>query len=78
MALEFKKTTVVAHDLLGVEDAETLLEWLIKHPRGRVNLSACTHLHAANLQVLMAARPKISAWPKNGALADWLKAALTQ
>ncbi|EXJ13920.1 hypothetical protein [Imhoffiella purpurea] len=78
MALEFKKTTAVARDLLGVEDAETLLEWLIKHPRGRVNLSACTHLHASNLQVLMAARPKISAWPKDRALADWLRAALTQ
>ncbi|EGV31909.1 hypothetical protein ThidrDRAFT_1794 [Thiorhodococcus drewsii AZ1] len=77
MALEFKKTTVIASDLLGVEDAEILLEWLIKHPRGRINLSACTHLHAANLQVLMAAKPKVSAWPRDGVLADWLRAALT-
>ena len=78
MPLESKKTTLVATELLGVEDAETLLDWLLKHPRGRLDLAACTHLHAANLQVLMAARPKIAAWPRDVALSNWLQTALTQ
>ena len=78
MPLEPRKNTLVASELVGVEDAEHLLEWLLKHPRGRLDLAACTHLHAANLQVLMAARPKIAAWPRHEALADWLRAALTQ
>ncbi|NKN34331.1 hypothetical protein [Marichromatium bheemlicum] len=77
MALAFKKVTVVVSEQMTVEDAEVLLDWLIKHPRGRINLSACTHLHAANLQVLMAARPRISAWPRHAPLAAWIKAALT-
>ena len=78
MPLEPKKSTLVASGLLGVEDAEILLEWLLKHPRGRLDLAACTHLHAANLQVLMAARPKIAAWPRHEPLAGWLRTALTQ
>lgn len=76
MPFEAKKTTLVASELLSVEDAELLLEWLLKHPRGRLDLTACTHLHAANLQVLLAARPKIAAWPQHPTLATWLQAAL--
>jgi hypothetical protein len=58
---------------VSVEDAEGLLEWLRTHPRGAVDLSACDHLHTANLQVLMAARPRIAAWPVAGGSARWLK-----
>lgn len=78
MALVFKKTLAVASEVVGVEEAETLLEWLGKHPRGRLDLAACTHLHAANLQVMMAARPKIAAWPREERLALWLRAALDE
>lgn len=78
MPFEAKKNLLVASELVGVEDAELLLDWLIAHPRGRLDLGACTHLHAANLQVLMAAKPKIAAWPRHQTLADWLQAALTE
>lgn len=67
-----------AEQLLSVEDAEPLLEWLLNHPRGKLDLSACEHLHAASLQVLMAARAKIAAWPRSQMLADWLSATLTE
>lgn len=77
MAIEFKKTTVVFTDFIGVEEAETLLEWLLKNPKGKVNLSDCTHIHASSLQVLMAAKPAIASMPKDEDLAIWLKAALT-
>ncbi len=76
MPFETKKTTLIAAALLTVEDAELLLEWLLKHPRGRLDLAACTHLHAANLQVLMAAQPQIAAWPRDATLAAWLQTAL--
>ncbi|NEX16482.1 MAG: hypothetical protein C1943_07600 [Halochromatium sp.] len=76
MPFDARKNLLVADTLLSVEDAEVLLEWLLKNPRGRINLSACTHLHTANLQVLMAARPKISVWPTLEPLAEWLKTAL--
>jgi len=78
MPIEVSDNQLVVRELLSVEDAERLLDWLIQHPRGRLDLTDCTHLHAANLQVLMAAQPKITAWPSCDALADWLRAALIQ
>lgn len=76
MPIELRDSTLIARELLSVEEAETVLEWLIQHPRGQLDLTDCTHVHAASLQVLLAARPKISAWPRHAALADWLQAAL--
>lgn len=76
MGIKYEKKSVRLLDFVSVEEAEGLLEWLQAHPRGKVNLAACTHLHAANLQVLMAARAHIAAWPENAELALWLKGAL--
>ena len=76
MAIAYKKNHAVFSDVVSVEDAEALLEWLQKKPTASVDLSACTHLHPANLQVLMATRPAISAWPTDTGLASWLKSAL--
>jgi hypothetical protein len=42
-----------------VEDAEALLQLLQAQPEGPVDWSACTRLHTAVLQVLMAAAPPI-------------------
>ncbi|WPL15923.1 hypothetical protein Thiowin_00853 [Thiorhodovibrio winogradskyi] len=78
MAFTTQDNQLSAGEQLSVEDAELLLEWLLKHPRGRIDLSACDHVHAASLQVLMAARPKIAAWPESQPLADWLTATLTE
>jgi hypothetical protein len=78
MPIDVSDNTLVARELLSVEDAETVLDWLIQHPRGQLDLTDCTHVHAASLQVLMAARPKIAAWPERETLADWLRAALIQ
>ena len=63
MAIEYKKNHAVFSDVVGVEEAEALLEWLQKKPTAKVDLAACTHLHPANLQVLMAAKLVIQAWP---------------
>lgn len=76
MPLEFKKNQVLFKDVVSVEDAESLLEWLQKKPAAKVDFSACTHLHSANLQVLMAAKPKVSAWPVDTAFSAWLQSAL--
>jgi hypothetical protein len=64
-------------DEIAVEEAEALLEWLQCTPTARVNLAACTHLHAANLQVLMAAMPTITAWPRDDGLRGWIESALS-
>jgi len=76
MPITYRKKSVVFEGLVAVEEAEDLLQWLAKNPQGKVDLSGCTHLHAANLQVMMAARIAVAAWPKDAALKCWLTAAL--
>ena len=76
MAIEYKRNLAVFSDVVSVDEAEALLEWLQKKSTARVDLSACTHLHPANLQVLMAAKSAISAWPTDTGLETWLKSAL--
>lgn len=73
MTIEVLKSSIKLIDIIEVEEADTLLDWLQNNPKGKVNLEACTHLHAANLQVLMASKAKISEWPEDAALSEWLK-----
>jgi hypothetical protein len=76
MSIEFRKNRVIFRDVARVEEAEALLEALQKKPSAKVDLSACTHLHTANLQVLMVARPSIDSWPQDPELRTWLEAVL--
>jgi hypothetical protein len=78
MPIDFKKTQATITGTLTVEETESLFEWLQKHPHGKLDLSGCKHLHCANLQLLMMAKPVISAFPAHPALAVWLKAALNE
>ena len=76
MGLEFRKKLVLLSDSVGVEDAEKLLEWLQGKPAAKVDLTACTHLHPANIQVLLAAGAPVCAWPQDAELAEWLRPVL--
>lgn len=76
MAIEYKKNRAVFSEVAGGEEAEALLEWLIKYPKGKIDLALCTHLHPATLQVLMAAKCSISAPPSDVSLAVWVDSAL--
>lgn len=78
MGIRYGDKQASLEDIVTVEEAEGLLEWLQTHPDATIDLAACTHLHAANLQVLMAAKPTIAAWPADAGLADWLKRALQE
>jgi hypothetical protein len=76
VAIIYQKKLVLFQGAVSVEDAEGLLEWLIKNPKCRMDFSACQHLHAANLQVMMVIKPAIAVWPKDANLCAWLEAAL--
>ena len=76
MAITYHENAATCLGVVSVEDAEPLLAWLVEHQSATVNLAACTHLHAAALQVLMAAGPAVCAWPANEGLAAWLASAL--
>jgi hypothetical protein len=74
--IEFKKNRAVFRDEVTVEEAEGLLEWLQTRPTAKADLASCSHMHTANLQVLMTAKVGISSWPKNSELRAWLEPAL--
>ena len=76
MAIQYKKNSAVFSDVVSVDEAEALLEWLQRKKSVRIDFSSCTHVHPANLQVLMVAKPTISAWPTDSGLASWLQSAL--
>jgi hypothetical protein len=76
MTIDYRDDHAVLSEVVGVEEAEALLQWLQAHARAHVDLAGCTHLHPANLQVLMAAQSRVSAWPRDTALATWLASAL--
>jgi hypothetical protein len=76
MPIEFKKNRAIFRDEVSVEEAEGLLEWLQTRPSAKADLSELSHLHTANLQVLIAAKTAILSWPKNDELRAWLEPAL--
>jgi hypothetical protein len=76
MTIIYKKNKAVFSDVVGAEEAEGLLEWLIKNPKGKADLAGISHLHPANLQVLLAAHCTVTALPKDHGLAAWIAPAL--
>jgi len=76
MSVEYKKKSVQLIDDVGVDDAEVLLQWLQANPKATINLSRCTHVHAAVLQVLMAAGMTVTSWPQDSQLDGWLRPVL--
>jgi len=67
---------IVFQGAVSVEEAEELLDLLLKVSDAEIDLSECTHIHSAALQVLMAVNPTIKAWPLKEDLCVWLERAL--
>ncbi len=76
MSIEYQNMTAKFDGFVSVDEADQLLQWLQENPKGCVNLADCRHMHAANLQVLMAAKPAIIAWPDDVGWCGWLTDAL--
>jgi len=73
--LEFKGDTVFLSGDCKIDESDDLLDWIVSGQNLKVDLVGVTALHTAVLQVLMASKPNIIAWPKEGR-AGWLKLAL--
>ena len=72
MPIEFNGAVARFVGECTVEEAMDLCEWLrTAEPRG-VDLGACTHLHGALLQTLLAMRPPVVAAPVDGTLCRWI------
>ena len=82
MTFSWKDGVLACAGPLTVDDAEALLQELAQRGASDdpgtpcADLSGCSHVHAACLQVLMAAGVRVAAWPLDAALGAWLRAAL--
>ena len=76
MPIKYSRNQAVLRDTVSGDEAEALLEWLQKKPSAKVDLAECSHVHPANLQVLLAAGTRVATWPKDLAFGAWLKTIL--
>jgi hypothetical protein len=77
MPLVFTGARVRFEEVCTVEDALPLLEFLKGSDAPEVDLSTCTYLHTALLQLLLAARPGMAAPPTDPALERWISPLLS-
>ena len=77
MPVELRNGVATVSGVLTVEEVEPLTAWLRITPRPRVNLRACTHLHTAGLQALIAFEAKVSSAPTDPFLATHVVPMLT-
>lgn len=72
MAIHYAAECATLEGQCTVEEAGDFAEWLIAEPARKVDLAACTGVHAAVLQCLMALAPAVVAPPQDAGLARWL------
>lgn len=58
------------------EEAEMLLQRLLSAPKAVIDLQHCESLHAAVIQVLLAAKPTLQLPPTDTAVGIWLRSVL--
>ncbi len=75
MPVAMHEGMVVFDGACTVEEAEPLLAWLRETPDAAIDLQACSVLHAALAQLILALRPRIAAPPRDPVLAAALMAA---
>jgi hypothetical protein len=76
MPVEYRKKLAVFQGMVTVEDAEALMVWAGNRTDLRVDFLRCEHLHPAALQILLAAGARVTAWPAQERLAQWLQSVL--
>jgi len=73
MPLTITKTLARFDDVCTVEEALPLLEFLKNRKSAKIDLSRCTYLHSALLQLLLMGSVKVVAMPTDALLARWVE-----
>lgn len=60
MGIRYLKKHAALEDIVTVEDAEGLFDWLKQQAKPAVTLSKCVHVHTAVLQVLLMTQAKVN------------------
>ena len=66
--------TVALTGNCGVEEAEPLLQMLVETPDAALDWRLCTHLHTAVIQVVLAAKPRLTGPCGDAWVEAWLAA----
>ena len=72
MPIRFDGAVARFEGACSVEEALPLNDWLLTTADARLDLGACTELHTAVLQVLMAAKRPVAVPPENAFLSRWV------
>lgn len=72
MSIQAKRDVVHLVDSCTVEEAEELHGLLLEKPKASIDLSACAHIHAAVLQVLLLQPRVIKKPPEDVFLKEWV------
>lgn len=67
---------IVLEGKCASEEAEMLLQRLLAAPEAVVDLQHCDSLHAAVIQVLLAAKPTLQLPPTDTVMGTWLRSVL--
>lgn len=76
MTMELRNQVAVLSDAVSIDEAETLLGWMLAEPGLALDLTHCEHMHTAVLQLLLYVRPVIQHLPNSRLLRQWLGGAL--
>jgi hypothetical protein len=69
MTIRYLKKYAALEGVVGVDDAETLAQWLQQQGAPAVHMGKCQNVHGAVLQVLLALRPTVTVAPGDPLLA---------
>lgn len=76
MGIAFNDACIVLDGVIAVDQADIVQAWLLEHPCWGVDFQDCVHLHPAMLQVLLCAGLPALRWPRDAALALWLRSVM--
>ncbi|MFD1384981.1 hypothetical protein ACFQ45_16560 [Rhodanobacter aciditrophus] len=65
MPITYKTNVAVFKDVCSIEEGDELLQWLLDHPKGKLNLKSVTHIHTALTQIILCKQPAVSMTPED-------------
>lgn len=66
MTIKYTNDLAIFEGACRLNEAEPLYEWLKQNPNGKLDLTDCTHIHTAIMQIILLAKPLIVAGPADG------------
>lgn len=76
MAIKQKGQVIFLEAVVGVEDAESLYTMLATTGIKKINAGQCEHMHSAVLQLIIGFHLRLTKYPDNDALAQWIRNSL--